>query len=59
MTSSAHCLVCDLLSRAGQKVLFTELLSLRIIDFAWEIGFKEASQDPSYVILLLPSGFCC
>jgi hypothetical protein len=58
MTSSTHCLLYDLLYRAGQKILFTELLSLRIPDFAWEIGFEEASQDPGRGVLPLPSGFC-
>jgi hypothetical protein len=58
MILSAHCLLYDLLYHVGQKVLFTELLSLQITDFACEIGFEEAYQNPGRGVLLLPSRFC-
>jgi hypothetical protein len=46
MTSSTHCVPHNLLYRAGQKIMFTGLLSWRIADFAWELEFEEASQGP-------------
>jgi hypothetical protein len=58
MTSSAHCVPHDLLYRAASKILFMELLSWRITDFAWEIEFEEASQDLGWGVFVFPSEFC-
>jgi hypothetical protein len=35
------------------------LLCWQITDFAWAIEFGEVCQDPSWGVLLVPSGFCC
>jgi hypothetical protein len=58
MTSRAHCAFDDILYSADQEIMFTELLNLRITDFARAIEFGEVCQDPSRGVLPLPSGPC-